>query len=54
MVKDTKSYKTYRIEIPNELWGNFKSLLRKVYWKEGITVNQGIVKLMENFVKENE
>jgi len=51
--KSTKSYRTYRLEVPNELWDKFKACLRKVYWKEESTISQGVIKLMEEFINKN-
>ena len=46
--------KTYRLEVSTELWKRFRACLRKVYWKKGITVNEGVISLIKKFVEENE
>jgi len=52
--KGTKSYITYRLEVPIDLWSSFKAYLRKIYWKEEITIDEGIIKLMKEFIEKSE
>lgn len=52
--KGTKSYITYRLEVPVDLWNNFKAFLRKVYWKEEMNIDEGIIKLMKEFIEKND
>lgn len=44
----------YQFRVKKVLWEDFKACLRKVYWKEGLAIDEGIIKLIEKFVKENE
>ena len=43
----------YQLEIDRKLWDNFKACLRKVYWKEGMTIDKGIISLITKFVEDN-
>lgn len=59
MVKEAKNKEVngntlYQFSVNKILWENFKACLRKVYWKEGLAIDEGIIKLIEKFVKENE
>lgn len=45
---------TYRFEVDKNLWEKFKYCLRKVYVKEGISIDKGIINLIKKFVEENE
>ena len=53
MVKATNQTVCYQLRIDKSLWDNFKSTLRKVYWKDGLTIDKGIIKLMEEFINKN-
>jgi len=43
----------YQLKVEKGIWENFKACLRKVYWKEGITIDKGIIKLIKKFIEEN-
>jgi hypothetical protein len=43
----------YQFRINRELWEDFQAYLRKIYWKEKISLDRGIIKLIEEFVKKN-
>ena len=45
---------TYQFKAKRDLWKRFTGCLRKVYWKEGISIDDWILKTIEEFVKENE
>jgi len=51
-MKDTKDYRLRDIDV--KLWERFKGCLRKVYWKEGITINDGIMNLIREFIDKYE
>ena len=44
----------YRFTIDKKLWERFSACLRKVYWKEGMRKDKGIIVLIKKFVEENE
>ncbi len=46
--------KTYRLEVSEDVWNKFRAYLRKVYWEEDVTVNEGVVRLIKKFIEENE
>jgi len=43
----------YQFRVKRNLWEDFKSCLRKVYWKEGIAIDKWLIKSIEEFVKKN-
>ena len=45
---------SYRLEVPKKTWEKFKAYLRKIYWEEEISVKNGIIRLIEKFIEENQ
>lgn len=45
---------SYQFNVEKKLWMGFKACLRKVYWKEGKSINKWLLDSIEEFVKENE
>lgn len=49
---ERKGIMVYNLEVDTPLWEKFKACLRKVYWKEGCDINEGLIKLIKKFVEE--
>lgn len=43
----------YQFKVKKKLWESFKDCLRKVYWKGGISINEWLIKSIEEFVNKN-
>lgn len=52
-MESTQENISYRLEVNRGMWENFKSCLRRIYWKEGITLDKGLIMLIEKFIEQN-
>ncbi len=44
----------YSFRVEKKVWEKFSACLRKVYWKEGYSKDEGLIILIKKFVEENE
>jgi len=45
----------YRLrDVNRKVWEDFKKCLRKVYWRENLTISDGIIRLIKKFIEEHE
>lgn len=54
MTSSSKDKISYQLIVDAKMWDKFKSCLKKVYWKEDITINWGINRLIKEFVEKHE
>jgi len=43
----------YQFKIDRKLWEEFQAYLRKIYWRENLSLDKGIIRLIKKFIEES-